>query len=188
MNFFQELIAITGEVDVTIRLKSKNGKITVGILPAVSSTLPMLDVTGTAQELDEGLMEQIRLPLTQASGLVSNAESFKEQVKDVEKLTESKATTKDKAKSTAPEKPKGGKKEKSGKAEKPEKKSIPPADDDQQKEEVVDDEPNGEESISEPEGSIPLAIADDLEPDAGEASNEESTPQEPKEPVEQTLF
>ena len=82
MEFFNPLFAIShpGDLDLTIRIKKKNDKLTVSVLPnGVDGIAPVI-ITGTPQELDAGFTDAITGPLLQVSGLQVESEAFTESV------------------------------------------------------------------------------------------------------------
>jgi PRTRC genetic system protein E len=80
MDFFKQLAGIAGNIDLNMRIMSKGDSITVSILPATTDKLQPLTVTGTAEELDSGLMDLVRKPLELVAGLTSNAAEFEAAV------------------------------------------------------------------------------------------------------------
>ena len=136
MSFFREIAAISEGLDLTIRIKQKNGKLTISVLPdAIDKVQPLL-TTGTPEWLDENFIKEITKPLATAQGVV-NAVGFtksveqagikktgkpvqknqpdgkkegEEEDEDEETKTKKPVATKDKAtlkSSTPPEAPKG---------------------------------------------------------------------------------
>jgi PRTRC genetic system protein E len=90
MNFFRQLAGM-GNVDVTLRIMQKNGKLTMMVLPgsASSATMP-LNFTGTPEELDAEFFTTIAPAANEVAGIVSNVDEVKEVVK---KEPEKKAST-----------------------------------------------------------------------------------------------
>lgn len=80
MTFFQNL-ADLGQVDVSLRILQKNEKLTVEVMPGISSDKfkPIL-VTGTPAELDEGFFSVILPALDEIKGLQTNIAQVKEQI------------------------------------------------------------------------------------------------------------
>ena len=87
MNFFQQLNTAAPGVDLTLRLKEKNGKYTMSILPNPDSktSIQPLIVTGLPQELDEKFFELVGQPLLETSITLKNAEQHKESVAETVK-------------------------------------------------------------------------------------------------------
>lgn len=134
MNFFQQLSFLGLGMDVNLRIKGKNDKITVMVEPqqANLSKLRPLVLTGTAEELDDGFFAQFDGLVTATKGLSSNLDEVKQDAQDLKqpavaspaKESKSPATHK-KPPKEAPPKKDSKSKEKPDKAEK--KKEATPA-------------------------------------------------------------
>lgn len=85
MNFFQQLAA-DGKVDLSLRIYSKDGKLTVNIIPGTGNDkiLPII-VTGTPEELDAEFFTTITQQVKEVTGIVSNIDQVK---KHAEKLVD----------------------------------------------------------------------------------------------------
>jgi PRTRC genetic system protein E len=134
--FFQHLAPFLEGTDITITLKSKNGIISVSLLPRLTSaskaskdvSLSPILLTGTPQELDSGFIEAMSNPLTMASGLSIQLDEFQKSIQTAkeEKEKELKDAAQSK-KTAAPKATQKGKPKRiaSGKpTTKPEKKKI----------------------------------------------------------------
>src|SRR4051812_23289596 len=85
MNFFEQLSAISEGLDLTIRIKGKNGKLTLSVLPdGIEKVQPLL-LTGTPQELDEAFIEAIKQPLADTKTVLVNNESYQKELNELEK-------------------------------------------------------------------------------------------------------
>lgn len=101
MNFFQQLAA-TGDVDITLRIMGKNGKLTVNHMPGKHSSITKpLNFTGTPEELDEEFFKSITPQVAEVRGIISNVDDVKEQAKSKADKAASPA------KKETPAKPKG---------------------------------------------------------------------------------
>jgi len=119
MDFFKQLLEITGEVDLSLRMKSKEGKITLSLLPTTQSNITPLIVTGTAEELDNSFIDLIRKPMQETAVLVANTEAYTESVKAAsDKAAEKLTGKKTSEKAAGSEKPKQDKKAAKTEAEK----------------------------------------------------------------------
>lgn len=89
MNFFQQLFEIDPKLDLQFRaMAASDGSITVSLTPANLKNIRAVTITGTAEELDTGLIDAIRQPVQVAGGLtISGVEEFKQD------LTKETATT-----------------------------------------------------------------------------------------------
>ncbi len=74
MEFFQNLAGISDKLELTLRIQSINGKLTVAVIPDTLKDIQSLDITGTPEEMDEGFFDLIRQPLEIATGLRSNVD------------------------------------------------------------------------------------------------------------------
>ncbi|NGY37659.1 PRTRC system protein E [Flavobacterium sp. XN-5] len=92
-NFFNQIaqIGITGDLQLTISKGIENTLIISIILQNdqcgdnAKQLIPPLNLRGTAEELDEGLFQQITTPLQTASGLMVNMEAFMKQLEVAKK-------------------------------------------------------------------------------------------------------
>lgn len=83
--FFQKLNLQDG-VGYTLRLMQKNGRITVGFTPdAIANAVPAI-VTGTAEELDEKLADELHAPVEMANVAVANLQQYEESLKTKSQL------------------------------------------------------------------------------------------------------
>lgn len=83
MEFFQALSAITGGIDISMRIKEKKGRVTVSVLPEssdFSGQIKPILVTGSIKELDEGFITAITPAINEFKGLVTTVDEFKNQV------------------------------------------------------------------------------------------------------------
>lgn len=129
MNFFTQLATLGQGMDIVLRVKGKNGMLTVSVEPqhANVSKLKPLVLTGTPEEMDDGFIGQFDGAVTVARGLSSNLEEVKKDAADLASSTEKQASSKKEApKKDEPEKAKAPvKKDKAGK-EKPASKKVKP--------------------------------------------------------------
>ena len=84
MNFFTQLAALGQGMDVNLRIKGKNGRLTVAVEPQMAnvSRLTPLVVTGTPEELDEGFIAQFDGAISAVKGLESNLADVKKDATD----------------------------------------------------------------------------------------------------------
>lgn len=88
MNFFQQIYDLADGVDLSIKIKRKNGKLTVSVLPGNSASVMPLNVTATPEELDQNIEKLFVSPLLEVKHLVSNEASFKKSVQERSAKTE----------------------------------------------------------------------------------------------------
>jgi PRTRC genetic system protein E len=106
MNFFEQLGAHLGDVDMTIRFFKKNGRFTLNVMPGnKSNNVKPILISGTPEELDKGFFETIAPGIKEISGMITNMDEVKKDVS--EKAEKKKATTETKTKT---DKKKPGKK------------------------------------------------------------------------------
>lgn len=129
MDFFQQLAGISEGLDLTIRIKGKNGKLTISVLPESIEKVQPLITTGTPEQLDEQFFDSIRQPLTDAHQVVVNRAEFDQSLKDA---SDNKSASKKSVKNLTPEvrgaekvKREAAKKKSKPAAAKPEKKAAP---------------------------------------------------------------
>jgi PRTRC genetic system protein E len=139
MNFFQQLAQAGAQnVDITLRIMQKDGKLTVGIMPGIkSATLKPVNMTGTPGELDAEFFKTIMPGVTEIRGIVTNLEKVKKEVeKKKDEPPEKSETSTSVSHKPAAKKPvkKAGAKKDSVKAE---KKKV-----EVKEEKVADPEPN----------------------------------------------
>lgn len=117
-NFFQLLNEIEN-LDLTLRIMSKNGKITINVQPGLRSliTQPM-NVTGTPEELDAEFFETLLPEVNDVAGIISNIEEVKQEATNQKTKSEMSSAAKKADKGS------GGKKKTE---KKPEKKAEPAA-------------------------------------------------------------
>ena len=75
-NFYTQLHEAAPNVDISLRIKEKNGRYTVMFQPetANNNTLRGLNVTGTPAELDAGFFEKVLDAMQANHGLVATVE------------------------------------------------------------------------------------------------------------------
>jgi PRTRC genetic system protein E len=125
MNFFQQLSFLGQGVDIALRIKGKNGKLSIIVEPQLGnvSRLKPLVLTGTPEELDEGFFGQFDGAITAARGLDSN---LAEVQKDAAELAEQAKKKGEKpAGKNAPAKPAASGKKSKDQPAKPAKKQKP---------------------------------------------------------------
>lgn len=108
MNFFQHIFDLADGVDLSIKIKRKNDKLTVSVLPGSSTSVTPLTVTATPEELDQGLDIIIVRPLLEVKALISNEAEFKKSIQERSAKTEPPV----KGKSSGKKETRGTKKEK----------------------------------------------------------------------------
>ena len=92
--FFQQLFDLTDGIDVSIKVKRKNGKLTLSVLPETTAVLTPAIITGTPEELDAGFFDAIKAPIETAIGLKTDLEQFAISAKVAKELEETKPDTK----------------------------------------------------------------------------------------------
>lgn len=128
MNFFTQLASLGQGMDVALRIKGKNGKLTVMVEPqlANNSRLKPLVLTGTPEDLDDGFFGQFDGAISAAKGLESNLAEVKKDAQDLAKTSTAKPEAPPRA--TAPTKVKKaekGMKGKKGQAKPKAEKPVP---------------------------------------------------------------
>lgn len=97
MNFFEQLGAHLGDVDMTIRFFKKNGVFTLNIMPGAKSTIKPIIIKGAPEELDKEFFNTIAPGVKEITGIISNMEEIKkEAVADAEKSKKEAEQKKDK--------------------------------------------------------------------------------------------
>lgn len=104
MNFFQQIFDLADGVDLSIKIKRKNDKLTVSMLPGTSGNTKPLIVVGTPAELDAGIEMLFVNPINEVKDLVSNAADFKKAVTEKKEVTENAARPAAAAKTTKKDK------------------------------------------------------------------------------------
>lgn len=110
-NFFCQLFEQLDGIDLTLKLKRKNGRLEVGVIPDAAGSINSVMIKGTAEDLDKDFLNTIAAPIQKAAGLKVEMEKFNQSIEETKAAQqEEKQPVK---KSTAAAKPK----EKSKKAE-----------------------------------------------------------------------
>lgn len=128
MNFFAQLSALGHGLDINLRIKGKNGRLTVSVEPMHNnaSKLKPLVLTGTPEEMDEGFIAQFDGVVTVAKGLITNLDEVRKDASVLEKKEPPKAAGKPAAdKPKKPEKAKSEKPKVEKKEAKPQVKTEP---------------------------------------------------------------
>lgn len=94
MNFFQQLSEMTGgKADLTIRIMQKGDSVTVNVMPGnTSATIEPIIATGTPAELDEAFFSTLLPGVKEVSGLITNLEDVKSNLKKKAEEKEKPAT------------------------------------------------------------------------------------------------
>ena len=81
MRFFRDLFeTFKGDVDLSMRIMSKDGTLTVQITPGVKNDqVKPIEITGTPPEFDEEFFAKIVPGVKEVQGLVSNIEQVKQE-------------------------------------------------------------------------------------------------------------
>lgn len=74
--FFEKLSNIADGLDLTLRIKFKDGQYTISVLPDSLEKVQPLILAGTPQEMDEGFIGAIMQPLTDTKKLLTNTEQY----------------------------------------------------------------------------------------------------------------
>lgn len=176
MDFFKQLHEISDGLDITMRIKAKNGKLTISVLPDNIDKVQPLITTGTPEHLDAEFIEAIRKPLADTKLAIANLQEYEQSVKDAvdkgaQKANPAPATNKKTATSKPPVKINEEKEKQEGEA-------SDENDNDQELQEIKD-----AEKIAETEGT--------KEPKKKPAKTKENKPKEPKKkpegPVQLTI-
>lgn len=87
-NFFTSFSPFLDGLDITIKLKRSAVKLTIEVLPVTGTVIAPVQITGTAEELDDGFFEAITKPIEKAVALkVDLDEYIKSMVKkDIEEV------------------------------------------------------------------------------------------------------
>ncbi|CAB4126448.1 PRTRC_E, PRTRC system protein E [uncultured Caudovirales phage] len=97
--FFKELHALLGDTPATLRIMAKGEQMTVSIIPdSLEKVSPILAV-GTAEQLDEKFIEEIKAPIISSQTLIANFSQYEQQLKEAD---EAKKAEVSKKKPTAP--------------------------------------------------------------------------------------
>ena len=90
MNFFQTLNEQFPDADLSIRIKCKNGMLTISVMPHTEgeTNIQPLIVTGSAEELDKGFFGVVVAPLKETTAALVNLEQHRESVKAASKEAE----------------------------------------------------------------------------------------------------
>ena len=81
MEFFKQLFELSDGVDLTLRVKRKNEKLTVSILPETGKDIQPLLLTGTPEQLDAEFFNSIKAPVGEVKEILANAKAFVESAK-----------------------------------------------------------------------------------------------------------
>lgn len=149
MNFFTQLASLGQGMDINLRIKGKNGRLTVAIEPQMAnvSRLTPLVLTGTPEELDEGFIAQFDGAITTAKGLESNLADVKKDAADLASKAAAKKETKTVAKLTQKQETKKDVGKSAKKPDKPRKQPKPvPVPGDMFGQPLVDPDPAGQET------------------------------------------
>lgn len=81
MRFFRDLFeTFKGDVDLSMRIMSKDGKLTVQITPGVKNDqVKPIEITGTPPEFDDEFFAKIVPGVKEVQGLISNIEQVKQE-------------------------------------------------------------------------------------------------------------
>lgn len=90
-NFFSQFTELVPSIDVTLRIFSKDGKLTVGLFPSLKSKQKPINLAGTPQEIDENFFTDIIPKVKEVKGLVSNLDQLNKKTDDGEEDTKEKA-------------------------------------------------------------------------------------------------
>lgn len=106
MKFFEQLEKMGPGVDLTLRIKEKNGKYTVGVTPEVAnkSKIKPLNVTGTAAELDAGFFPGVGPIIYETHMIIQNAEEHKKSVADLVQKDDKKPAARNSSSTSQPAK------------------------------------------------------------------------------------
>ena len=92
-NFFSNIASIE-DFNISFSISNNNGTMTISVVPLEKSKDPTLQnlqplsISGTPQELDASFFEVIKEPIQKTIGLITNANSYIEQKKVLEKQTQ----------------------------------------------------------------------------------------------------
>jgi hypothetical protein len=95
MNFFQQLTEIGAGIDISIRIKEKDGVLSVMVMPEATNKT-RLDgkiLTGSANEIDETFFASITPVLNNARGVIAQDLKASEEKKESKPPAEKKDTT-----------------------------------------------------------------------------------------------
>ena len=89
MNFFTELFPLLDGIDVTLRLKRRNGALTVDVLPSTGTTIRPATFSGTPEEMDTDFLKSVKLPIEKAKVFVIEMDQLHKSIEEAKtKATE----------------------------------------------------------------------------------------------------
>jgi PRTRC genetic system protein E len=94
---FKDLFNMSPDLDINVRIKKKNDRLTISVLPATGANVAPVIISGTPEELDEGFISAIQAPITAAQGLQVDDSAFNESVAAAGEKKAGKKPTKEKA-------------------------------------------------------------------------------------------
>lgn len=98
MDFFKQLFAQFPDANIRMTIMGKNGKYTVSVVPGTKeNNIRPITATGTPTDLDNELLAQLRVPLTEAGTTLKNIDAMQADIKALEDETKKKADDKKKA-------------------------------------------------------------------------------------------
>jgi PRTRC genetic system protein E len=87
VNFFTELFPLLEEKEsIELKVQRTGDELTVLLVPKIKGKTATIVLNGTAEELNDGFMDQLTIPVDKIKGLVSNAAEVK--IEDVEEKEE----------------------------------------------------------------------------------------------------
>jgi PRTRC genetic system protein E len=106
VNFFTELFPLLEDKEsIELKVQRTGDELTVLLVPKIKGKTATIVLNGTAEELNDGFMEQLIIPVDKIKGLVSNATEVKiEDADDEEEEEEEGEEKKPEAKKAAPKK------------------------------------------------------------------------------------
>lgn len=83
VNFFTKLFPLLEEKEsIEVKVQRTGDELTVLLIPKIKGKTATIVLNGTSEELDEGFLEQLIIPVEKIKGLVSNASSV--EIEDAE--------------------------------------------------------------------------------------------------------
>lgn len=98
VNFFTELFPLLGDKEsIELKVQRTGDELTVLLVPKIKGKTATITICGTAEDLNDGFMDQLIIPVDKIKGLVSNAAEVKIEDVEEEEEEESEDDKKEKA-------------------------------------------------------------------------------------------
>lgn len=98
VNFFTELFSLLEDKEsIELKVQRTGDELTVLLVPKIKGKTATITICGSPEDLNEGFMEQLSIPVEKIKGLVSNASEVKIEDAEEEEEEESEDDKKEKA-------------------------------------------------------------------------------------------